>query len=83
MEGKLLLEELLADHEVVDDGVVLRGSLIRSTPSATYEIEASLSDHLSYRLFGVLQLHVPPNFEVFDFGEGESSIFVETHLEND
>ena len=82
MELKLILQELLANLEVVYDLIVRGRSFVWSTPSATNEVKLP-SFHKSLDLFfhGSV-LFVVPHVKVLGLSVSKGAVLIEKKLQN-
>ena len=82
LDTEFLLEELVADHHVVDHIFIMRSSLIVHAPAGIDELESSFGDQGSDIALDFLSLLVVPHGEEFHLNIGELSCGVEHQLLN-
>ena len=77
---KLLLEELMPLHHIVENILVIGTCLIICRPSTVQELEAAFSDILLYSSLHVLCLPSVPHGKEFHFDVGEFSMWFPGHF---
>ena len=80
LHSKLLQQELVADHHVVDHVLIMSARLIVHTPTRIHELESPLLYQLTYLVLECTSLVLPPHAEELHLDISESLVGISEQL---
>ena len=80
LHSELLQQELVTDHHVVDNVLIMSARLIVHTPTRIHELESPLLHQLTYLVLKCTSLVLPPHAEELHLDISESLVGVSEQL---
>lgn len=74
--SKFLLHERVADHDIINQILIIWTGLVRRTPSSCSNLKLAVLDQLLELVLGGLVLTRVPHLEVLDLSKSESALWV-------
>ena len=80
LHSELLQQELVTDHHVVDNVLIMSARLIVHTPTRIHELESPLLHQLTYLVLECTSLVLPPHAEELHLDISESLVGISEQL---